>query len=337
MTKKYFQGNYPDKFTAGSKAKIDAEIILEETGYENCGASRSYYPNSSIIAKFRYLLARFKAWFGLSKNSIVFLQFPSTKILKFVTLAKKRDCKIIMLIHDLKSPRGTVLESEFQCMALADILIVHTDAMKNWLISHGVTKPIVTLEIFDYLKASKSDNSNVYTDIRVGFAGNLGKSEFIDNVTFHNITFKLFGIGIEKRRLNHGVEYEGCFPPDQLATHMSVHYGLVWDGISADNCEGERGNYLKVIAPHKLSMYLSAGIPSIVWEHSAMAKFIKNNNIGLTIKSLKELEALLPSISEEKYNEMKSNIKALSEKLTNGFYLTKAIREAETILRNSNN
>lgn len=333
MKRQYIQGNYPDKYTAGGKAKIDAEEVVDKLGYDNCGVKRSYYPDKSVAVNIRYLLSRFKVWAGLSKETVLFFQFPSTKAIKFETLAKKKGCRIIMLVHDLMSPRGRVRKSEFQCLSLADVIIVHTDAMKQWLISKGITKPIVILEIFDYLNATMSPIPEKYEAIQVAFAGNLGKSEFLDTLSFNSITLQLFGIGIENHKLKDGLVYKGCFPPDQLSEHMNVHYGLVWDGDSIDTCEGERGGYLKLIAPHKLSMYLSAGIPAIVWEGSAMAKFVKTHEVGLTIKSLKELDSLLPSISKERYEEMRRNVSRLSKSLSEGYYLTTAVKKAEDILQ----
>lgn len=333
MKKKYIQGNYSDKFTAGGKAKIDAEEIVDKLGYVNCGVKRSYYPDKSIAVNLRYLLSRIKVWFGLDKETVLFFQFPSTKAVKFEMLAKKKGCRIIMLVHDLMSPRGLVRKTEFQCLSLADVIIVHTEAMKDWLISKGITQPIVILEIFDYLNATQSPMPKNYDSIQVGFAGNLGKSDFLDELSFKSITLQLFGIGIEKHQLKSGLVYKGCFAPDQLADHMSVHYGLVWDGDSIDTCEGERGGYLKLIAPHKLSMYLSAGIPAIVWEESAMAKFVKDHKVGLTIKSLKDLDTLLPSISKEEYAEMRRNAADISKSLGGGYYLSTAVKKAEDLLQ----
>ena len=335
MKKKYIQGNYPDKFTAGGKAKIDAEEVANKLGYNNCGLKRTYYKSQSIAVNLRYLLSRIKVWFGLKQNSLLFFQFPSTKAVKFERIAKARNCKIIMLIHDLMSPRGHIRKSELECLSLADVLIVHTEAMKQWLISQGIDKPYVVLEIFDYLNATDSPLPDDYNTIKVAFAGNLGKSNFLDKLSFNNITLQLFGIGFEKRNLKSGISYIGCYPPDHLAEHIKAHYGLVWDGDSIDTCDGERGEYLRLISPHKLSMYLSAGIPAIVWEDSAMANFVKEYEVGLTIKSLEELDTLLPSIPADEYNKMRKNVSTLSKSLGNGHYLTSAIKKAEEILMNN--
>ena len=50
--------------------------------------------------------------------------------------------------------------------------------------------------------------------------------------------------------------------------------GLIWDGAS-DSSDEDIGmkNYTRYNNPHKLSCYMAAGLPVIVWEKSAISKF----------------------------------------------------------------
>lgn len=327
--KKYIKGNYPDLFTAAGKAKIDAEEIVNELGYRNCALPRTHYKDESLSVKIRFILSYLQTYLSLCGNNILFFQYPSTKAFKFLTLAKKRKCKIILLIHDLNCLRGASVPRELKCIEMADVVIVHTQAMRKWLEDKGIRKKYIVLEIFDYLKAQESPTPTDYSNIRVAFAGNIGKSVFIDQLEFNNIALDLFGVGAEHRVLNKGVTYKGCYPPEELAKHITAHYGLVWDGDSIETCDGDLGNYLRIIASHKLSMYLSAGIPVIVWEDSAMADYVRNNNVGIAVKSLKDLDRILPEIPSTTYNEMRHNVKKIAGKLKSGNYLKIAIAKAE--------
>lgn len=336
MKKKYIAGNYPDLYTAGGKAKIDAEDIVRQLNYVNGGANRGKYRDKSVQVKLRYLYSRLKLWLNIGRGDILFFQFPSTKHYKTALFAKNRGCKIIMLVHDLNSLRGKIVKTEQLCLELADVLIVHTEQMKEWLISKGLKKDYVVLDIFDYLNATKGPEPLDYNDIRIAFAGNLGKSLFLDKLVLNNVTLELFGIGIDQRTLQKGLTYKGTFSPEDLANHMKVHYGLVWDGDSIDTCEGPLGSYLKLIASHKLSMYLSAGIPVIVWEESAMAAFVKRHGVGVAIKGLRELDQLPKLISADKYEGMRNNTKEISKFLSEGKFLKKAVVEAEKFLIEDN-
>ena len=77
-------------------------------------------------------------------------------------------------------------------------------------------------------------------------------------------------------------------------------------------------------------MYLSSGLPVIVWKESALAAFVTSQKIGLVISSLYELPDILDTLSEKQYQEFVENIQEVREKLKKGFYLKKAINEILT-------
>lgn len=327
----YIAGNYPDKFTASGKAKIDSEEIVVKSGFINCGLPQTGFRSRHFKAYFRLICSILKASFSLPNNSVVFIQHPVSQNIRYIRMAKKRGNKVVVLVHDLNTLRDWSDKNEKEVLNEADVLIVHTESMKEWLIRQGLGKKYVVLEIFDYLHGSKVPHSES-DKYRIAFAGNLGKSEFIDSLSFKNVFLNLYGIGMEKRSPKEGVAYKGCFPPDKLAENMEADFGLVWDGDSIDTCSGQLGEYLRLIAPHKLSMYLSAGLPVIVWKESAMAKFVEENKVGITINSLSELEELATRVSSDRYDKIQKNVKAISEKLSNGEYLASALAKAAAMV-----
>ena len=60
---------------------------------------------------------------------------------------------------------------------------------------------------------------------------------------------------------------------------MDQNFGLVWDGTSLDGCNGRYGEYLKFNNPHKTSLYLSCGIPVIIWKEAALADFVEEHKV----------------------------------------------------------
>ena len=121
--------------------------------------------------------------------------------------------------------------------------------------------------------------------------------------------------------------YVGSFKPEELPGHLKGRFGLVWDGPQANTCAGNTGNYLRYNDPHKTSLYLTAGLPVIVWNEAAVADFVKENKVGLLITDLSDLEEKLCDISETEYDDMCCATKNISDKLRNGYYFYKALDE----------
>ena len=78
--------------------------------------------------------------------------------------------------------------------------------------------------------------------------------------------------------------------------------------------------------PHKLSMYIVAGLPIIAWKKSAIAQFVESNGIGVTVNSLDELDNCVKEITPDKYSVMVENCLSIRKKLVVGGYLQDALR-----------
>ena len=86
--------------------------------------------------------------------------------------------------------------------------------------------------------------------------------------------------------------------------------------------------------PHKLSLYLSSGLPVIIWKQAAEATFVEKNGVGYTVKSLYEIPELMKKISENEYKNITENVSRISKKLINGEYMQLALREALSNISN---
>ena len=138
------------------------------------------------------------------------------------------------------------------------------------------------------------------------------------------------GVNYTENKEISNIHYLGAFESDEVPYQLKSGFGLVWDGTSIETCDGPTGNYLRYNNPHKLSLYLSSGLPVIVWKESALAAFVTSQKIGLVISSLYELPDILDTLSEKQYQEFVENIQEVREKLKKGFYLKKAINEILT-------
>ena len=121
--------------------------------------------------------------------------------------------------------------------------------------------------------------------------------------------------------------YKGQYSPEELPKHLNENFGLIWDGNSIKSCSGHFGEYLKYNNPHKTSLFISTGIPIIVWKKAAIAKLVNDYNIGIVIDNLRELDSVLDNVDLDQYKELKKNTEILGKKLREGFFIKRALRE----------
>ena len=127
------------------------------------------------------------------------------------------------------------------------------------------------------------------------------------------------------------VVYNGSFSPEELVSHLEGSFGLVWDGISAETCAGAFGEYLRINNPHKLSLYLAAGLPVIIWKEAALAPFVAENKVGFAVSSLYEIRDVVDRLPDNEYQTMKENAKQIGLHLRKGQYLLTALSKVEEI------
>jgi hypothetical protein len=338
MNNNYFiSRNYKAQFTAAGKAKIDCEKILERIGFKNLGFHRTTISHSiigSILTFFSTVIGLIR----LKKNSTICIQYPIKKYYNLIVkVAILKKCKVITVIHDLRSHRNKRLSvaTEIKSFNRNHIIISHNEFMSKWLLENHLICNVVNLNIFDYLSPEKENKEFSDNKFELVFAGALGmgKNGFIYDLDAHqpkNYKMNLYGVGFEEKMLqkNSIIDYKGFFAADKVVNELEGSFGLVWDGTSVEECAGNFGEYLKINNPHKTSLYLRAGLPIIIWDKAAIAKFILENNVGIAISSLTDLDSKLEKISQEQYLEMKKNAEDISVKLGDGFYLKSAIKQS---------
>ena len=156
------------------------------------------------------------------------------------------------------------------------------------------------------------------------------KSSYIyklDKLFLSNIKIYLYGGNFEKKENVRNCIYKGAYDADILPNVMEGDYGLVWDGPELSRCEGNTGNYMRYNNPHKVSLYIAAELPIIIWDQAALADFVTKNHIGITVDSLEKIEEELSKITEEQYRVLKDNLRKLSVKVQNGYYLENALQK----------
>ena len=80
--------------------------------------------------------------------------------------------------------------------------------------------------------------------------------------------------------------------------------------------------------------YLLCGLTVIVWDKAAIATFIVENNLGIVVSNLKDLNAILENLPEDDYKVMKTNVLKVQEKVMNGQFVETTVKKALEVLNN---
>ena len=344
--------NKSDK-TAMLKSRLDTEEFLKRNGYKKLESKtvwatreKKYLKPVQLYLYFKNQIMIKKACKKLKAGDTLLIQYPLMNTVSnfdnFVLSLKKRGIKLVAICHDLESFRhtkGTISEKLYNrlykmdrvSLKRFDKIIVLNENMSKMLENIGFSKKqLIPLYIFDYL-----EKDEVKIDLKKSnefiVAGNLSKEKagYLRKIGKIDVKFNFFGVGIAQDELSENSEYFGAFSPESLTGALKGSYGLVWDGDSIKTCSGDFGKYLKINNPHKVSMLISAKIPVVIWKETALAKFITENGLGWAIKSLEDLPDLVKSISEEEYNKPVKNLAKFSKRLKSGYYLSRALKEAE--------
>lgn len=273
---------------------------------------------------------------------VVYIQYPAYSAVvmdhALKILRKRSSAKIVLLVHDIESLRLSAKHPEFLTAEIrrfnsVDGLIVHNQAMADWLSDHDVTVPMSQLQLFDYVNPQPVITDSASSNIC--FAGNLRKAQFLNDVPFKQLQVDVFGDGLtltNSQLIDHGSK-----SPNELPKFLTDRFGLIWDGNSADTCSGEYGEYLKYNSPHKASLYLSSGIPVIVWSQSALAPVVESLGVGFAVDSLADIEPMLNKLSDVDDRRMKAAALLVALKLRSGQMIESAVDSIEQKLHLSSN
>lgn len=352
----YYTGfGIENRQTAGAKAPSDILEFCHKRKYRFLRVKRppENLPKPlQLVWKYCFSLKYWNRVMKATKKGDIFIyQHPlyvSRTLPKFIDKLKNKGVKLIVLIHDLETLRmgieGAVNVNESAnnmiegtLLKKFDAVICHNAKMKQHLLSQGYTEEqLIELGIFDYITDCKLVHGDTKSEKpSIAIAGNLLKTKcgYIYNI--HNegnnpgLTVNLYGMNFDTESMNDNLVYHGSFPAAELPEKLTGDFGLVWDGTSAETCAGHVGEYLRFNNPHKTSLYLASGIPVIVWKEAAIADFVTENKVGITVESLYDAESAIRAISAEEYREMCDNAKKTAQLLRSGHYFYKAIDEAQ--------
>jgi hypothetical protein len=333
-----FEYNGATNNSAATKAVLDCSALYTKNGYKehvltfNNNSKRGVeFYKAAFVGICKFLLQ-------VKRGALVGTQYPMlNNVFKyFILLGRLKKVKFFCVIHDIESLRlggkdEATARKEAANLNYYSCLIVHNDFMKHWLIKHGVETKMVSLGIFDYLRTLPAPKQPAPFSKQIVYAGNLGKSKFVYELgAVDKWKFNLYGPNFQEGTMSTNAVWRGVFTPDQVAEELCGDFGLIWDGDHIEETDEILGNYLKYNNPHKFSLYLAAGLPVIAPADAAIAQVIKQNNIGILVTSLMDLNQI--EVTGEDYEQMKKNVIKLQNSITKGGYFSAALKSVEGIL-----
>lgn len=353
MNKYIIDFSTDSRYHAGSKARSDINDILHENNYKLltvsqnatlCGIRIVDRIANKVIREFHLV----GAWFAhqlrsgmqwVEKGAVVILQYPfypqysNYDVVETIRdTCTQKHCTLIILVHDIDSLRNMAdpasVKEELRLIGYADAIILHNHAMKERVVSLDatLTNRIYELELFDYKVSDTCPMKHARFARKVTIAGNLAheKAQYVyhlGELQLENVEIDLYGVNYTGTAEG-AIQYKGIFTSENVP--FCEGFGLVWDGDSIESCAGSSGEYTKINNPHKLSLYMAAGIPVIVWRQAAIARFVEENHVGICVESLYEIDSLISKMSEETYRELADHVAIISAQVRNGWY-TKTI------------
>lgn len=335
MGKYYIKFGISEKPNAGSKAMRDIMDLLNSQGYK---AVLSLPTDANKVLKIIDIpLLIFTILFRIRRSGTLIYFVPSNakRIYLLHFMQRMLGFKLICFINDIEFMRmersKEKAKEEINAIAAANIILAPNYNSINILQNeYNITNRYIPIGVWDYL--SPTPINNQHNNNKVVFAGNLGKSPFIMQLSLIDLPFSIFG---KKDKVNQempNIIFHGERKPNELVLEICHSaWGLVWDGNSIDTCTGLLGNYLRFNNSHKCGLYLAAGIPLIVWKESGMAHFVNENKVGICVESLYEAESIIKGMNDEDYNKYRDNARRIGENICHGHYFLEALKKAESI------
>lgn len=356
------QVDKPDtRSSAIGKARKDVYEICRRQGYDEIEFSADFIPHDGD-GLFKKMNQHWKVYKSLKKvlqklraGDRLLIQYPlmynSIFWGRLLKRSKRHKIKVVCLIHDLDQLRLGQWETisfrkrlkiriqETRQLTQCHCIIVHNGRMKDYLVQKQFKEDkIICLNMFDYLMDKAAEKRRHGEGICV--AGNLNphKAGYVYELAKIPLKFFLYGSGYDEKRMAdvkkaelNEIVYNGLYGPEELPEQLEGNYGLVWDGDERNTCSGNFGNYERYNNPHKLSLYLAAGLPVIVWSQAAVSLFVKEQGVGIVVDSLNELPKRLSGISGEEYDQMKERVMAVGKKIRKGDFMKAALEKVHEL------
>lgn len=338
--KYYIKFGISDRQNAGSKAMRDVMHLLDTQGYHAMPALPTTANRWMKLIVDIPLLCCITLFCVRRSGTILYIMPSNANRIRLLYRMKRiLGFRLICFINDVEQLRmptsAKYAHDEIASIGLADeVLAPNLNSITILRHQFQLTNHLIPVGVWDYLSNYQPSESmdgwnEIHKQSLIAYAGNLQKSPFIAQLGELTLPFRIWGDGWQDA-FPSNVSHQGATNPDQLPPLLhDCAWGLVWDGSTINTCDGQLGTYLRFNNAHKCGLYLSAGLPLVVWKESGMAHFVKTRQVGILIESLRELPQLIKTITPEQYATFRKNACCEGELIRKGHYFLHALREIE--------
>lgn len=265
---------------------------------------------------------------GMEMGDNVIFQSPvwiSSKFEKrFIDKVKLYQGKVIIFINDVPPmmfvSNEVLMPNFIEVYNKADLLIVSSENMKEYLVDKGVTvKKIIIQNLWDIpVEFEKSSETKYFS--KISFAGSDKKFRISEKLKSSDIKVEIYDNRPDSKEIPDNIHYSGYV--DEISLLSRLHeggFGLIWS-------EDEHiKNYMHYCNSYKMSTYLRAGIPIVAHKSISCANLIEKNNWGILVDTLEEAVEVINNMSEEEYQKYIDSVSKVSFLLGNNWFTKKLL------------
>lgn len=265
-------------------------------------------------------------------NDIVVFQSPSWNAAAYdeellSEIRRHRNVRLVIFIQEMMPMMFGGTEKEYRQIIrsynLADLLIVPTESMLDFLRKRGLTVKKVLIQPMWDLPFS-GDLETPKFQRQIVFSGSPNRFAFLSSWNYE-IPLRLFDAGSVSLK-GKNVSPEGWKNTTELLTEYTKGgFGLVWE-------QDLRPDYDRCSQSHELAAYLAAGIPVIIKKGLPHEETILDYGLGFAVGTLEEAADKVKAVSEKEYAQMLNNIKNISTLIRGGFFTKKLLVDAVNYL-----
>ena len=318
------------------KARRDVNAIAAENGYavispDALPKAETWYQRALQYA--RVTVDWGKLFFKLHHGDLLLVQYPfhparMAPIARWALhFLQWKGAKTAAWVHDLDSLRrledASARWSDQELLTRFDQVIAQNQRMKDYLIGQGIHEDhVITLGLADLTAAGEPPLREYALSVCV--AGDLSRkrSRYLHDIPRTKLQWHLHGEGWKGKAKRTDITWHGG-----KLEHLEGSFGLLWGGMSCQGITGASGAYAMLTSPRAASLYLSEGMPLIVWKWSALASFVRENKLGLVVDCIGAIPTAVANLTTEEYAEMALNARAFGAKLRRGDMTRAALEE----------
>ena len=270
----------------------------------------------------------------VSNDSMAIAQMPSWNGIAFdqyfLESLRKRVNKLVVFVHDfvplMFANNAYLFDQYLEAYNLADLVILPSQKMKEILIEHGLTQPVLIQNVWDHVTTLNLTNQP-RLERKLNFLGNMTRFPFVKEWE-SDLRLEVYSNGQAEAKGN--MRVMGWQPEDQVLRALNQGgFGLVWSENIENQYERE---YSEMNVSFKFSTYLAAGLPLIVNKGIAKEDFVTKYNLGVAVDNLQQAVDYVNSVTEQEYNILVNNVKTIGSLIKEGFFTRQLLLEIQAEL-----